>query len=142
KSVGGGPRTKGGRGRRAPEVMPLDAARLFVATLASIRTRDSADAVREFENTKFSPPKSDADIFARHRRLLPEDDLEHETLSREKFADPAVMGLPPEHNFVEAIASLIGDASAPISDLREYLQRFAPGVISCQLPWVICRIVH
>jgi hypothetical protein len=58
-----GLRTKGGRGRSAPAVTPMDAARLFVATLASIRIRDSAEVVRSFENTEFSPPMSDADFL-------------------------------------------------------------------------------
>jgi hypothetical protein len=139
-----GLRTTGARGINAPPVTHRDAARLFVATLASIRTKDSVDAVRAFEKTKFSAPMSKADILARFKErqgMVPKD-LEHEVHNTEKFADVAIMGLPPEHNFVDAIASLIRDAGAPISDLEQYLQRFAPMHVDARLPWVRATIGH
>jgi hypothetical protein len=46
-------------------------------------------------------------------------------LKRIPFSDPAIDGLPPTHSFIEGIAALISDASAPIEDLDQYLQRFA-----------------
>src|SRR5271169_6164245 len=135
-----GLRTTGARGINAPPVTYRDAARLFVATLASIRTKDSVGAVRAFEKTKFSAPMSTADFVALYRERVPE--ILAREASTEKFADAAVMGLPPEHNFVDAIASLIRDASAPVGDLQQYLQRFAPMHIDCELPWVRARIGH
>ena len=139
-----GLRTTGARGINAPPVTYTDAARLFVATLASIRTKDSVAAVRAFEKTKFSAPMSHADILAGFKErhgFLPKD-LEYGVHSTEKFADPAVMGLPQEHNFVDAIASLIRDASDPVGDLERYLQRFAPMHIGCEFPWVRATIGH
>lgn len=138
-----GLRTSGARGRNAPNVTPLDAARLFVATFASTRIKDSVDTVRAFEKTKFTAPMSDADLLALFKESgTVREDMEREMHSTEKFADVAVMGLPPEHNFVQAIASLIGDASGPIPDHEQYLQRFAPLIIRCGLPWAEASIGH
>ena len=122
-----GLRTKGGRGRSAPEVTPLDAARLFVATLASIRIRSSDEVVLVFEKTEFSAPMSDADFVAQYPQAGPLPKFFEEVVhSTEKFSDPAIVGLGPQHNFVEAIASLIAEASGPINDSEQYLERFAP----------------
>src|SRR5215510_6378080 len=52
-----GLRTKGGRGRSAPEVTPLDAARLLAATLGSIRAKDSVETVEAFERAQFDPSR-------------------------------------------------------------------------------------
>jgi hypothetical protein len=139
-----GLRTTGARGTNAPPVTYTDAARLFVATLASVRTKDSVAAVRSFEETKFSAPMSQADMLARFKErqgFVPKD-LEYGVHSTEKFADPAVMGLPQEHNFVDAIASLIRDASDSVGDFERYLQRFAPMHIGCEFPWVRATIGH
>lgn len=59
-----GLRTKGGRGTSAAKVTPLDAARLFVALLASMKVKDSVEKVQAFEQLKFEPPKSDGEIAA------------------------------------------------------------------------------
>jgi hypothetical protein len=139
-----GLRTTGARGINAPPVTFRDAARLFVATLASIRTKDSVAAVRGFEKTKFSAPMSQADMLARFKErqgFVPKD-LEYGVHNTETFSDPAVMGLSPGHNFVDAIASLIRDASDPLGDLQNYLQRFAPMHFGCELPWVRAQIGH
>jgi hypothetical protein len=139
-----GLRTTGARGINAPPVTYQDAARLFVATFASIRTKDSVGAVRAFEKTKFSAPLSSAEILARFkdRRGMVPKDLEHEVHNTEKFADVAIMSLPPQHNFVDAIASLIRDASDPVGDLEQYLKRFALMHIHAELPWVRATIGH
>lgn len=137
-----GLRTKGGRGRSAPEVIPLDAARLFVATLASIKVRNSDEVVLAFEKTEFSAPMSDADFAAQYPQAGPLPKFFEVLHSTEKFSDPAVMGLGPQHNFVEAIASLIAEASSPINDCEQYLERFAPIWILCEWPWASANISH
>jgi hypothetical protein len=113
-----GLRTKGGRGWSAPDVTPLDAARLLVATVASIRGKDSVAAVRKFEKAKFTPQKADEELHL-HSRALP---------------DPAVTALPPDHNFLRGLAALIADASAPIDDQGKYEQRFASLSVTCEIP--------
>ena len=138
-----GLRTKGGRGRSAPEVTPRDAARLLVATLASIKIRNSDGVVLAFEKTEFSAPMSDADFVAQYPQAGPLPKFFEEVVhSTEKFSDPAVMGLGPRHNFVEAIASLIAEASGPINDREQYLERFAPIWISCEWPSASASISH
>jgi hypothetical protein len=62
--------------------------------------------------------------------------------SREKFAEPAIITLSAKHNLVEAVASLISEASKPVEDLDAYLQRFAPLFVSCDLPWVRATVGH
>jgi hypothetical protein len=138
-----GLRTKGGRGPSAPSVTTLDAARLFVATLASIKIRGSEQVVRRFEDTKFTAPQSDADTFAMFKEVaaMPQD-IENKMSSTVKFKDVAIMRLPREHNFVEAIASLIGDAGEPVNDYEHHLERFCPLWITCELPWARARIGH
>jgi hypothetical protein len=110
--VKAGLRTIGGRGRSAPKVTPLDAARLLTATLGSLRTKDSVATVRNFER---------AVSFARHR---------------DKTLDPALARLPDGHNFVEALASLISDASGPlqVDDPVQFLRRFSELSIVCIAP--------
>jgi hypothetical protein len=127
-----GLRTTGARGRNAPDVTPLDAARLFIAVLASVRTKDSVDTVRAFGKTKFEPPKSEAELFA---------GLIDGPLNTDKYFDPAIMALPIDHNAIDAIAALISDASLPITDLQEHLKRFAL-VINCEPPLIEAKISH
>jgi hypothetical protein len=128
-----GLRTTGARGRNAPAVTPLDAARGFVATLGSVRARDSVATVRAFEESIYRPPLSYEAMAADWRE---QGNFEAEkyalALSKEKkFSDQAVEALPAKHNFVQAIASLISDASLPIEDLDQYLQRFAELIVDC-----------
>ena len=128
-----GLRTKGGRGRSAAKVTPLDAARLIVAVLGSLRTKDTVATVRALEKTEFDPPKSQADLVAilkKARIALPVGD-ENTVWDDSKFADPAIDALPKNHNFVEAMASIISDASQQIDDMERYLERFVPFMIYC-----------
>lgn len=102
-----GLRTKGGRGRSAPEVTHLDAARLLVATLGSIRAKDSVETVQEFERAIFVPRRSD-----RAAELMGEPDI-------------ALKRLPENHNVLEGLAAVISEASQPIGDLEKFLDRFS-----------------
>ena len=122
-----GLRTKGGRGPSAAKVTPLDAARLFVATLTSVKVTDSVEMLQTFEALRFDPAYPTAEIAATRGRA---------------FSDPAVLALPPDHNLVDAIAALIGDASRPPVDQVQYLQRFASLMVTCETPWARADITH
>jgi hypothetical protein len=106
-----GLRTKGGRGHSAPKVAPLDAARLLVAVLGSARVLDSVETVQAFTEASFHPRASTA-----------------------LGLDPAIARLPQNHNFIEALAALIIDASAPFhaEQTHQFLQRFAGMFIVCE----------
>jgi hypothetical protein len=120
-----GLRTTGARGRHAPAMTPLDAARLLVAVLGSIRVKGSVEAVQAFERTIYEPPFE----------AFPQE-LRDQALSRpprENFSDDPAFGvLAADHNFLESIASFISEASAPIGDLDQYLRRFACIDIDCE----------
>jgi hypothetical protein len=122
-----GLRTRGGRGRSAPEVTPVDAARLLVATLASIRTKDSAATVKQFERATFEPPDRPKDVWFGGSKLR----LDGAPVQQ---FDPIIMSLPHTHNFIEGLAALIADASRPIEDLQSFLKRFANLGVSCSSP--------
>jgi hypothetical protein len=124
-----GLRTKGGRGRSAPQVTWVDAARLLVATLASFRTKDSVATVRQFEQAIFEPPDQPRHFLFAGIRIREE---EHPDL--EGRVDPAILKLPPFHTFVDAVAAIIGDASQPIVDLQSFLKRFSKLGVSCSSP--------
>jgi hypothetical protein len=130
-----GLRTTGARGRNAPAVTPLDAARVFVATLGSVRAKDSAATVRAYEDSICRPPLSDDELIAASKDWNPEAEkysLALRSLNKDKkFSDHAVETLPAKHNFIQAIASLISDASHPIEDLDQHLQRFAELIVDC-----------
>jgi len=127
-----GLRTTGARGRNAPSVTHHDAARLVGAILGSVRVKDSVSVVERLEKTKF---RAILGIGAWDEKL--------QTMSKtEEFSDQAITTLPPNHNFVDAIASLIGDASGPVASLDGCLRRFAPLMISCQSPWGNASIGH
>jgi hypothetical protein len=135
-----GLRTKGARGVNAPDVTPLDAARLLVATLASLRIKDSVETVRKFEKAKFSPPQ-EADLQAARELIVTwrargyiSNAEEAAHLDRKVFSDPAVTALAPEHNFLRALAAVIADASAANDDLDSYFRRFAPIHVTCEIP--------
>jgi hypothetical protein len=128
-----GLRTKGGRGRSAPEVNLLDAARLFVATLASIRTKDSVATVEEFERAKLGqsrlmPEVTFMDVGG---MKVPRFDKLQDTA---KFRDVAITRLPTTHNFIEGLAAVIADASLPIDDFQLFLTRFSNLGVSCSAP--------
>jgi hypothetical protein len=142
-----GLRTKGGRGRSAPDVTPLDAARLFISTLWSVRAKDSVETVKRAEGAIFDPQDHWAEYLKEHGKVALEKakeeaarreeavrkELGYSIPERERFADdPAIAALPQTHNLVEAIASLISHASAPIDDLDLYLKRFAEILFSCR----------
>ena len=107
-----GLRTKGGRGHSAPMVRPLDAARLVVAVLGSARVLDSVETVRTFEQAVYFGGDKDRSF------------------------DPAIMRLPDGHNFLEALAELIAEASGPlqVEDPVQFLRRFSELVLSCSSP--------
>jgi hypothetical protein len=93
-----GLRTTGARGRNAPHVTHLDAARLLLATLGSVRTKDSVETIKAFESVILSLGPSD------------------------RITNLGMAKLPRRHNFIEALASLIGEASGPLSaDRAEHL---------------------
>jgi hypothetical protein len=139
-----GLRTIGGRGRSAPAVTPLDAARLLVANLAALRTMDSVSTVRAFESAMFVPPSTYASVAA---ALRDEGDFEHPDLKlydAQDVLDLPIFDLPKKHNFVEAVAELIANASAPVQQdqYEKYLQRFADLEIVCVAPEIYGRIAR
>jgi hypothetical protein len=85
-----GLRTTGARGRNAPHVTYLDAARVIAATLGSIRTKDSVETVRKMENSR----PSDTGVKVPIREIVE---------------------LPFEHSFVDALASMIKKTSEALS---------------------------
>lgn len=136
-----GLRTTGARGRNAPAVSPLDAARLFVAVLGSVRAKDSVSTVRAFEEKIYNPVPglTDEKLTEMAAEFREQGNFVGEKAAlairdekpRKEFLDQAIHGLHERHNFVEAIASLISAASVP-ADLDQYLQRFAELIVDCQ----------
>jgi hypothetical protein len=130
--VTAGLRTKGGVGRSAPHVTVLDAARLFTATLGSSRRKDSVDTVRAFEESLYRPSKLTpmlVDMFHKAGEPLPTGLLDD--------ADPTIKSLPNDHNFIQALAALIEEASAPVwsKQPEKFLRRFGELVIICRSPY-------
>jgi hypothetical protein len=108
-----GLRTTGARGRNAPHVTYLDAARVIVATFASVRTKDSVETVKKLEHTA----SRDGGIVN---------------------AVPALASLPPDHNFIHALAALIQYTSNLFSSSDESLPPLAHmgmSSISCDMPF-------
>jgi hypothetical protein len=141
--VKAGLRTKGGRGRSAPKVTPLDAARLLVATLGSIRTKDSVATVRAFEGAIFLPPRILGGRIAEERadgRHHPDDPILR--YDAEALSGLAIMDLREEHNFIEGVAALIASASDPLQEQRPdlWVRKFESIEILCQAPDVAGRI--
>jgi hypothetical protein len=130
-----GLRTKGGRGRSAPEVTPVDAARLAVATLGSIRTKDSVATVEHFERSIFRLSKSaEVKWSAGTESRLAEAPLDVlKRLGRGAF-DSSIYDLPLGHCFIEALAAVIADASLPIDEFGAFLGRFSELWVSCSSP--------
>ena len=139
-----GLRTTGARGRNAPAVTALDAARLLAGVLASIRTKDSVATVRAFEQTAFEPPTTLEEMIteARERGVIDPDEIDISLQPVvEKFSDMAIMSLPKGHNFIEALASLITHASE-LADVDELKKRFSPMLIDCEMPGASANIAH
>ena len=128
-----GLRTKGGRGRSAPEVTALDAARLFIAVLGSMRTKDSVATVKQFDGTIFQADKPTY-IYIAGAKLRLEGDPEALEF------DSAIARLPLNHNIIEALAALIHEASQPIEDLQSFFDRFAELGVSCSSPSACAKI--
>jgi hypothetical protein len=124
-----GLRTTGARGRHAPHVIPLDAARLLVATLGSIRTKDSVETVEFFEQEIFVPPETREEREARARRYG--HPIRQDMDDPEQKVDIVIRNLPKNHNFIEGLAAVIAEASKPIDDLQAYLKRFSNLGLSC-----------
>jgi hypothetical protein len=139
--VAAGLRTKGGRGASAAKVTPQDAARLFVAVLASVKVKDSVEMVRAFEQLRLTPPPHlSAEIAALSAKGAITPEVARSGSSKEKPSDQAILSLPADHNLVDAIAALISDASLPAADIEQYLKRFAPLVVTCETPWTSADI--
>jgi len=130
-----GLRTKGGRGRSAPQVTPLDAARLLVATLASFRTKDSVTTVKQFERAIFEPP--DRPRYFLLAGIEMREDADPDAAKR---IDSAILNLPPTHNLVDALGAIIRDAGRPIDDFQFFLKRFGKLGVSCSSPSGKARI--
>jgi hypothetical protein len=130
-----GLRTKGGRGRSAPQVTPLDAARLLVATLASFRTKDSVTTVEQFEHAIFEPPDKPRYFSVGGIRLRDKPDPDGA-----KRIDSAILDLPTTHNLVDGLAAIIRDASRPIDNFQSFLNRFGKLGVSCSSPSGNARI--
>jgi hypothetical protein len=93
KLVKGDLRTVGGRGFRAAQMTPLDAARLLTAVLASPQANVSVDAVERYAQTRIDKARSSETLFG----ISNLDEL---------------AALPARHSFVDALAALIKSASA------------------------------
>ena len=119
-----GLRTKGGRGRSAPEVTSLDAARLITACLASVRTKDSVLTVRAFEQAQRRPKFVSRSARDGGRLTKREED---QIATEKELFDLPFMKLPVNHSFVEALASLITEATElfDAGKLEQLKQRFA-----------------
>lgn len=87
-----GLRSKGGRGRSAANMTPLDAARLLTAILAAPQATLSVEAVTRYAETKPDKTRSTDGLFRQ---------VELDDLSR----------LPARHGFVDALAALIASVS-------------------------------
>src|SRR6516162_4059956 len=123
-----GLRTTGARGRNAPHVTTLDAARLLAAILGSIRTMDSVVTVEGLESAVLyrqgdaEPGSTDTFVFIdkRHRKEPAQD-----------FS--AIAALPRQHSFIEALDALIKFAIALPSE--DEAERLSYAHIFCSMPW-------
>ena len=123
-----GLRTTGARGRNAPHVTTLDAARLLAAILGSIRTMDSVVTVEGLESAVLyrqgdaEPGSTDTFVFVdkRHRKEPAQD-----------FS--AIAALPRQHGFIEALDALIKFAIALPSE--DEAERLSYAHIFCSMPW-------
>ena len=125
-----GLRTTGARGRNAPHVTTLDAARLLAAILGSIRTMDSVVTVKGLESAVLhrqgdaEPEQGSTDVLVfvdERRRKEPAQDLS------------AIADLPRQHSFIEALDALIKFAIALPSE--DEAARLSYAHILCSMPW-------
>jgi hypothetical protein len=120
-----GLRTTGARGRNAPHVTTLDAARLLVAILGSIRTMDSVETLKKFESAVRHPGPE----WMQKIKGAPGD-------MTSVFPD-----LPLKHNFVDALVWLMNSAIAlpPTKEEAEALvQKLTHTIIYCHnMPGVV-----
>jgi hypothetical protein len=132
-----GLRTFGGRGRNAPTVTPLDAACLVTAILGSVRVLDSVNTVLAFERTQHvSPEEFLREMLAkiRTRTTLGKTPDEPKYSPRPIF-EAVTSHLPRNHNFIEALAALIENASSPLQAERpDFMKLFYEMEISCEVP--------
>jgi hypothetical protein len=125
--VTAGLRTTGARGVNAPDMTPRDAARLVVAILGSVRVKDSARTVLDFEKTKYDA-LSESDLS-----WLGAKELEL-AYKLKFFSDETLAALPADHNFIQALEALITRASAPPDTLDDFLEQLASMTIFCAAP--------
>jgi hypothetical protein len=97
-------RTKDGRGFNAPQMTPLDAARLLAAVLASPRANAAADAVERYTQTRVDKARSSDKSFG----AVDLNDL---------------AALPPRHGFVDALTALSISRNAQFCRLQHSWQR-------------------
>jgi len=126
--VAAGLRTTGARGVNAPDMTPLDAARLLVAVLGSVRVKDSALTVWGFEETKYLPPR-ESDLL-----LLQSIITKGDKDALKLFSDETIAALPADHSFTQALEALITRASDPLENLDDFRERLAGMKISCEAP--------
>lgn len=88
-----GLRTKGGRGFNAAQMVPVDAAHLLTAVLASPQANRSAETVARYTETRVDQRRSTTGLFAG----LGIDDL---------------ASLKPSHGFVDGLAALLASAGS------------------------------
>ena len=93
KLLTAGLRSKSGRGRSAAKVTARDAAHLLVAILGTAQVKDAVLAARRYQETQPVRHGSAAEGYAGLGIVELED-------------------LPPEHSFIDALATLIASAAA------------------------------
>lgn len=119
-----GLRTKGGRGPSAARVTYKDAARLLVATLGSMRVKDSADTVRQHETTAMDASRCNFDRIEMLKKI------------------PPLRNLDPCHSFIDMVAALI-EASAD-KTIHDYLPSkvlWPPVRVVVSYPWIEPEII-
>lgn len=116
-----GLRTKSGRGRSAARVTHLDAARLTVACLGSLRVKDSVDTVLSHEATAMNLGRSE---FAQKRAI------------------PGIPQPPRNHNFVEMVAAIIqgADSDEMASNFAKASELFSPIRVTVSYPWTSAEV--
>src|SRR5450631_3595059 len=136
-----GLRTKGGRGHSAPKVTPLDAARLVTAVLGSVPVLESVNTVLAFERTRhLSPRDFTREMVAKIRADATLSKTADANDNRPQFNPRPIFEamtshLPPNHNFIEALAALIENASSPMqAEEPDFMKLFYGMEISCEVP--------
>jgi len=125
-----GLRTTGARGRNAPHVTTLDAARLLAAILGSIRTMDSVVTVEGLASAVLYRP-GDAELERGSTDVFEFVDKRHRKEPARDFS--AIAALPRQHGFIEALDALIKFAIALPSE--DEAERLSYAHIFCSMPW-------